>query len=470
VHTIKIWVGVISRSMASNKVGIDDVAVYVPRLYLDMDEFASRRGLNPEHVKKGIGMLQMAVPDAHEDAATMAANAALELLKKNDLKPTDIGRIYVGTETMEDKSKPIASKVVGMLESVYGQCSFSHVDGVDHVFACIGATYALENTLDWLRSGRNHGKAGLVLATDIAKYDLGSDGEYTQGAGAVAMLVKDQPRLVEIEEPVGTCTKNERDFFKPLDRETPVVDGKYSIAVYLDAMKTAYLNFVKEFLRYKGIQLGVNDAPSDHADYFAFHLPFPEMATQAAAYYFIHEWRDLERWREIEKETGPLPPRKDYTVTELLSDEYRLFRKRFTSSSAFKRVYEAKVYPSTVAGRRIGNSYCASLYIGFLSLLEFQLYKDAVGKRVGFASYGSGCSAKVFSGVMQEGCNEVTKKIGLFSRLDARTRISFDDYEKLHRSKPCETQSLQPPHAEFGISEIGLSDLDHGFRYYKYYE
>jgi hydroxymethylglutaryl-CoA synthase len=454
--------------MAGRTVGIDDAAVYVPRMYLDMDEFASRRGLDPEHIKKGIGMLQMAVPDAHEDAATMAANAALELLKKNDLKPSQIGRIYVGTETMDDKSKPIASKVVGMLEEIYGRSSFSHVDGVDHVFACIGATYALENTLDWIRSGRNRGKYGIVIASDIAKYDLKSEGEYTQGAAAVAMLVSENPRLLAVEEAVGTCIKHEKDFYKPLDRDTPVVDGKYSIAVYLDAMKTAYLNYVKQFLEQQGLRLGPDEAPSDYADYLAFHLPFPEMATQAAAYYFIHEWRDLERWKLIEKEIGPLPPRKDYSVEELLTDEYRQFRKKFSSSSAFKKVYAEKVYPSTIAGRRIGNSYTASLYVSFLSILEY-IKRDLFGRRVGFASYGSGASAKLFSGVFQEGYREVAHNVNLFRKLDARTRIRFEDYELLHESKAGEAKSLLQPQG-FAIVSVGCTEVDHGFRYYKYFE
>ena len=55
-------------------VGIDDLAVYVPRLYLPLEgEFARSRGIDPGKLVKGIGIERMAVPDAHEDAATMAA-------------------------------------------------------------------------------------------------------------------------------------------------------------------------------------------------------------------------------------------------------------------------------------------------------------------------------------------------------------------------------------------------------------
>ena len=39
----------------------------------------------------------------------------------------------------------------------------------------------------------------IVVSADIAEYELGSSGEPTQGAGAVAMLVGQQPTLLEID-------------------------------------------------------------------------------------------------------------------------------------------------------------------------------------------------------------------------------------------------------------------------------
>ena len=38
----------------------------------------------------------------------------------------------------------------------------------------------------------------LVIASDIARYGVGSSGESTQGAGAVAMLVSKNPRILEL--------------------------------------------------------------------------------------------------------------------------------------------------------------------------------------------------------------------------------------------------------------------------------
>ncbi|MFA5579050.1 MAG: nucleoid-structuring protein H-NS, partial [Methanothrix sp.] len=180
-------------------VGIDDVALHVPKLFIStLGEFAEARGIEPAKLARGIGVEKMAVPDAHEDAATMAASSVLELMKRNDLSPEEVGRIYIGTESGVDEAKAIGTYVIGMLERVYGPGSFQECSTVEFKSACIAATFALENAAYWLRvegmeeengegdeegyedSSRRGGRVGIVVATDIARYDLNSPGEYTQ--------------------------------------------------------------------------------------------------------------------------------------------------------------------------------------------------------------------------------------------------------------------------------------------------
>ena len=47
------------------------------------------------------------------------------------------------------------------------------------------------------------------------------------------------------------------------------------------------------------------------------------------------------------------------------------------------------------------------------------------GKRFGFASYGSGSSAMVFSGVIQPGHLEIVKDMNLETEIGERTKIKF---------------------------------------------
>ncbi len=169
------------------------------------------------------------------------ANACLKLMQKNHLHPEDIGRMYVATETGLDESKAMNSFVIGMLEQVYGESSFEHACGIECKFACVSGSYALYDNTNWIRADENNGKVAIVIVSDIAKYDIGSAGEYTQGAGAVAMLIKENPRLLAFDQKVtSTIIKNEYDFYRPCGKETPLVNGNYSNLLYLIQVKKAF--------------------------------------------------------------------------------------------------------------------------------------------------------------------------------------------------------------------------------------
>ena len=197
--------------------GIDDIAIYIPRLFVDASDFASARGLDPAKLQKGLGVSQMAMVDTNQDPACLAANACLKIMQKNNLSPDDIGRLYVATESALDESKAMNSYVVGMLEQVYGSESFEHCGGIETKFACVSGSYALYDNTNWIRAGEAENKHALVVVSDIAKYDLGSSGEMTQGAGAVVMLLNDHPRLLAFDPKVtSTSIKDEYDFYRPL--------------------------------------------------------------------------------------------------------------------------------------------------------------------------------------------------------------------------------------------------------------
>ena len=63
--------------------GIDDISVYIPRLYVDASDFAEARGLDPQKLVRGLGISKMAIVDANQDPACLAANACLKIMQKN---------------------------------------------------------------------------------------------------------------------------------------------------------------------------------------------------------------------------------------------------------------------------------------------------------------------------------------------------------------------------------------------------
>ena len=459
--------------------GIDDIAIYIPRLYLDASDFAKARGLDPEKLERGLGIGQMAIVDTNQDPACLAANACLRVMQKNKLTPDKIGRLYVATESAFDESKAMNSYVIGMLEQVYGKDTFGHCGGIECKFACVSGSYALYDNTNWIRAGEAEGKYALVVVSDIAKYDLGSSGEVTQGAGAIAMLLNDNPRLLSFDPKVtATSIKNEYDFYRPFGKETPIVHGQYSNLLYLIQVKNALIDYKRKVKETGLIKLKEGETILDHVDYLNMHLPYSNMGKKALAYLVRHEWRDLPRWKKIIEEIGmeePIPKDPRGTIESTLEDAEFMandhqFTKLFTSTEMYAELYESKLASSLIASKMIGNLYTASLYLGFRSSLEFEYQKgvDMEGKRVGFCSYGSGASAMIFSGVIQPEYAQVVKDMNLEAELGPRTKLSLDEYEELHENKRTYEENIRSANKEFVIVDVKTSAESRGERHYAF--
>jgi len=459
--------------------GIDDISIYIPRLYLDAGDFAKARGLDPEKLERGLGIGQMAIVDTNQDPACLAANACLKVMQKNKLTPDKIGRLYVATESSFDESKAMNSYVIGMLEQVYGADTFGHCGGIECKFACVSGSYALYDNTNWIRAGEAEDKYALVVVSDIAKYDLGSSGEVTQGAGAIAMLLNEKPRLLSFDPKVtSTSIKNEYDFYRPFGKETPIVHGQYSNLLYLIQVKNALIDYKRKVEKTGLIKLKDGETILDHVDYLNMHLPYSNMGKKALAYLVRHEWRDLPRWKKIIEEIGmeePIPKDPRGTIESVLEDSEFMandhqFTKLFTSTEMYAELYESKLASSLIASKMIGNLYTASLYLGFRSSLEFEYQKgiDLKGKRVGFCSYGSGASAMIFSGVIQPEYEQVVKDMNLEAELGPRTKLSLDEYEELHENKRTYEENIRSANKEFVIVDVKTSAESKGERHYAF--
>jgi hydroxymethylglutaryl-CoA synthase len=459
--------------------GIDDIAIYIPRLYIDASDFAINRGLDPVKLQKGLGVSQMAIVDANQDPACLAANACLQIMQKNKLSPEDIGRLYISTESAFDESKAMNSYVVGMLEQVYGQGAFEHCGGVETKFACVSGSYALYDNTNWIRAGEAEGKHALVVVSDIAKYDMGSSGEMTQGAGAVVMLLNDNPRLLAFDPKVtATSIKDEYDFYRPFGKETPIVHGQYSNLLYMIQVRKALESYKKKVISTGLINIKTDETILDHMDYINMHLPYSNMGKKALAYLVRHEWRQLPRWRKILQDIEmdePIPKDPRGTIESVLGDgEFMAkdheFTKLFTRTPEYQEIYESKLASSLVASTMIGNLYTASLYLGFRSSLEFEYKKgiDLEGKRIGFGSYGSGSSAMVFSGVVQPEYKEIVNNMDLELEIGNRKRLTWEEYEELHENKLSPEESMVNSKKEFILVDVQTEKENRGERRYVY--
>lgn len=467
-------------------VGIDAMAVHVPRLYMDLcGPWASVRAAELGEasvdqligkVRRGVGVEQMAIPDAHEDSATLAAMAAVKAIENGGIDPRQIGSIAVGTETTVDQSKSIAAYVLGMVERRFG-VELRDAGAPQFQFACIGATYALEAAVNAFRAKEATKPYSLVIATDISKYPLRTSGEYTQGAGAVAMIVSENPRLVALDPRMtATVTRDERDFFRPNGLSTAVVDGKYSIEVYLDCIAEAARAYVKR----AQLALGV---PSSRIDEimqdFLFHIPFPRMAEYAALRVLGEAWRTDDGMRRSLREGAPLIDEPGSAA----GPTRKAFEKQLADTPAFKQFFKGAIDPSLSLSKRIGNIYSGSMYLGLASLLESSSDRSKLqGRRVGFFSYGSGASARVFSGVFvnpQSYKPHVNAMLAPAHEGGTRIPLEIAQYERLHAgpvgtdmpaslSQPSTSTFL--PKNEFALMRVGTESspakTDVGYRYY----
>lgn len=437
--------------------GIDAASYYVPSLYLEIKDLAEKRGIEPAKLEKGLGLHKMGLPDVHEDAATFAAEALLRLIKDYGIRPKEISRIYVGTESALDAAKPTASYAMHMVEKVlegeFGERCFKNCDVVDMTFACIGAVDALHNSLDFVRA--NPDKKAVVIASDYAKYELASSGEYTQGGGAVALLISSDPRLLEIENQWGVATESVFDFFKPrrhykkedlrnapgsfpdkieVFTDEPVFDGQYSNQCYQDRIREAY-NHYKEIT-------GKNK-PYESWKYLIFHLP-----------YAFHGKRVFTEIYSLENGLSYHTPEEQKAVAK---------------SESYIRFINEKIERSQRASSEIGNMYTASIFMALISALQvsYDENEELTGCEIGFLGYGSGSKSKVFVGKVSEGWKNIASRWGLFKNLISRTPVDFNTYEKLHKKQLY--QSVNQFYKGFGLKSVESErPVLKGARYYHY--
>ena len=442
-------------------VGIDAIEIWTGKLELDLAEtFAPAKGEDPGKYTKGLGLHRSSFPDAYEDIVTMGANAAHRLMERKGLQPADIGRIDVATESAFDNSKPVSTYIAGCLEQVF-EGDFHHANKGERKFACVSGTQSVDDAYNWIRAGRNRGRAAIVVATDTALYARGDPGEATQGAGAVAMLVSEDPNLVELSAEQGYGSADETDFLKP-NQQFPSVDGKRSVQVYLARMREALEDF-------ESVAGAIH--PDDY-ELVPFHTPFPGMVRKAALLGYRHTIRDTEVEDELAEEIGRQPREAEFDSDEAFLEAVKEYTDKLKDTQAYLDWYEDTIDPTLAIARQVGNWYTGSVHIARASGL-WQLAKedrDLAGKRLLVGSYGSGAQAEIHAETIQPGWREEIEALNVEEQMAERYSLSFEEYEHVHdvhnHDKETEAEEFTTPEAEFAFDGWGRM----GERKYRYVE
>lgn len=345
---------------SERKIGISDMAFYLPALRMDLDRLARERSAQDprlaRHLERALrttGQLALRFPQAGEDSATMAAEAADIVLRRAAARPGfDLGglrHLVAGTETGLDHSKALSSYVAGMLALAGHRLPSTHTS-FQVQQACAGGTLGLMGAAGMLAAFGRPGESALVVAADVARYRTLSTAEVTQGAGAAAVLVEESPRLLELDlAAAGFSSSDTDDFFRPLGSTVAQVDGRYSMECYNQAL----LGAVDDLARRSGLSV---PALLESCDAFALHAPFANMPAAAMR-------------RLLAERLG---------LGEAEADAYLA-----------ERYFGQGVEPVA----RIGNTYTASVFLvgaWLLAAMAGDLGAGMAGKRLLMASYGSG--------------------------------------------------------------------------------
>jgi hydroxymethylglutaryl-CoA synthase len=245
----------------AKQVGIAGYGAYVPRLRMLTEDIAEvwrpKGAAKPPVPEKG-------TPGLDEDSATMAIEAARNALRRSGVSPSDIGAIWVGTESKPYAAKPTATLVAAALGAG------PRIMASDVEFACKSGTEAMQMATAAVGSGMvSH---AMAIGVDVAQARPGDVLEVTTGCGGAAfMFASVDESLASVDGSVSFASDT-ADFFRRAGAIYPQHGGRFT-------EEPGYFRHTLAASRLLLQELKL--APADFA-YAVFHQPVPKLVERAA--------------------------------------------------------------------------------------------------------------------------------------------------------------------------------------------
>ena len=367
-------------------VGIEAMNVYAGAACLDVFELAQHRKLDTTRFHNLL-MKKKSVALPYEDPITYGVNAAKPIVDALGPEQRDrIEMIVTCTESAFDFGKSMSTYFHQLL-GLNRNCRLFELKN-----ACYSGVAGLQTAVNFVLAQVSAGAKALVIATDLSRFMIENGGdalsadwsfaEPSSGAGAVALLISDEPYIFQID--VGA---NGYYGYEVMDTCRPTADAEagnadLSLLSYLDCCDNAYLEYKKR----------VPDA--DYAStfgYLAFHTPFGGMIKGA------HR-------NSMRKNTK-------------------------CSAAEIEQDFTRRVVPGLTYCQLVGNIMGATTLMSLASTIDNGSYRTP--QRIGVFSYGSGCCSEFFSGVVTAGGQDRLRAMRIAEQLDGRYRLSIDDYEQI---------------------------------------
>jgi hydroxymethylglutaryl-CoA synthase len=488
--------------MSRKNIGISGLAAYVPPYRVWLDDWCEWTGNHWPKIREVVGR-SFRVRGPNHSVYTLAATAVMRLIDQYEIDPLRVKFLGFGTESSTDNSAG-AIIVKGMVDRALQAKAKRPIarscEVPEFKHACLGGVYGMKGALRHLALD-GAGSQAIVVCADIAEYARGSSGEPTQGAGAVAMLLEEDPKLAEVDLIRSGSASDYRimDFRKPMLRfcgqdrseshqvqDFPVFNGKYSTTCYLDETLHA-LNDM-----YEKRKLRAADYMRSLRTVF-MHRPYRKMPETgwAVAYLFALSTGSSEDRAELasycyeagiepeallremlsKPEIASLaePERLNVEVYPLTMAVFRIFR----ASRRYRREILDKLALGSDTMLDLGNLYTAALPAWIAAGFEQALDegRDLQGQELLTLGYGSGDAAEVIPFFAAAKWREAAAAIRFADAMEFALDLNKEQYEALHDGRRVNGLDYIPRN-EFVIDKVGRSDhrqfQDIGIEYYRY--
>jgi len=368
------------------RVGIEALNVYGGSAKLDVRMLGQARQLDMTRFDN-LMMKEKAVAMPYEDPVSYAINAAKPIIDGlSDLEKQQIKMVVACSESGIDFGKSMSTYIQDYL-GLSRNCRMFEIKQ-----ACYSATAGLQMAFNLILSQTYPGAKALVIGTDISRFILAEGGEaltedwsfaeLSSGAGAVAILVSDVPKIFQADvgcngyygyEVMDTCRPSP---------DSEAGDADLSLLSYLDCCENAYQ-------QYQELVEGVDY--QNTFDYLSFHTPFGGMVKGAHR----SMMRKFKRAKPLEIEED----------------------------------FQKRVMPGLVYCQQVGNIMGATVFLSLASIIDNANFSKH--RRIGIFSYGSGCCSEFYSGVAFPEGKEIQAQQNISSQLSMRYSLSMEEYEQL---------------------------------------
>jgi len=201
-------------------VGIVGYGAKIPRHRIKVEEIAKVWGADAPSYKRGLQLNEKSVPSPDVDTITLSVMAAKYALKRAGINGSEIGSVYVGSE-----SHPYAVKPSGtVVAEAIGAVTDCHC--ADYEFACKAGSEAMFVNLGLVKSGFI--KYGLSIGGDTSQGAPGDALEYSAAAGSAAFIMGTGDKVLAEIEHTFSFMSDTPDFWRREHEHYPQHGGRFT--------------------------------------------------------------------------------------------------------------------------------------------------------------------------------------------------------------------------------------------------